>query len=119
MILEVRKLSITYYLLYIHKWSNHTPRSTHVTYRAVRTTAAPTEWKTDPNLQASISIPDRILHIFTEEPELLSILDYQPLCDINVVNSVVVQSWIDSSIKRSRSPIERRLVPSNGVGRGG
>ena len=119
MILEVRKAQITYYLLYIHKWDNQTQRSTNVTYRAVRTTAAPDKWRTDPNLQASVSIPDRILHIFTEEPELLSILDYQPLYDINVANSVVVQTWIDSSIKRSRSSIERRLVPSNGVSRGG
>lgn len=119
MILEIRKAQITYYLLYIHKWSNHTPRSTHVTYRAVRTTAAPNKWRDDPNIQASVSIPDRILHIFTEEPELLSILDYQPLCDINVADSVVIQTWIEPTTKRSRSPIERRLVPSVGVSRGG
>ena len=119
MILEIRKAQVTYYLLYIHKPNNHTPRSTHITYRAVRTTATPDKWRRDRNLQTSVSIPDRILHIFNEEPELLSILDYQPLYDMSVANSVVVQTWIDSSIKRSRSSIERRLVPSNGVSRDG
>lgn len=84
---------MTYYLLYIYQWNKHTSRNTHVTYRAVRTTASPSKWRTDPNIEASISIPDRILHIFSREPELLSILDYQPVHDIDIATSVVLQRW--------------------------
>jgi hypothetical protein len=83
---------MNYYLLYLYRWNKHTPRNTHVTYRAVRTTAA-TKWRTDPNIEASVLIPDRILHIFTEEPELLSILDYQPMTDPIAPGAVVVSKF--------------------------
>jgi hypothetical protein len=79
MILEVKKAQFTYYLLYIYRWDKHTPRNTHVTYRAVRTSASASKWRTDPNIESSVLIPNRILHIFSREPELMMILDYQPM----------------------------------------
>lgn len=98
---------MNYYLLYLYRWNKHTPRNTHVTYRAIRTTASASKWRTDPNIETSVLIPDRILHIFSEEPELLSILDYQPVHDIDIASSVVLQRW------RVNTEKNRRVLPTD------